>query len=429
MRMPRTSIFLKLILLVLISLLVLYISIPLVVRLTSETTRPRKLYSVYIRKIEQIATAQIGSPPDTVKARNFCEEFGWNMRYQSHDFNWASTSSVPDLEELSTDPEFKEKYPVGDHFTLMYQERPYSIVKDLKGVFIIEPINPREFFSIERALISILVLVSLIVFILYVILRWLFRPLKTLSIAVENIAEGKYDINIPVNRKDELGELAASINNMSSRIKESITAKEHLLIDVSHELRSPLTRIKLGLEVGSNKDKINEDVQEMERMITGILENYRSSSAFATPKLERVDLVKLVKEVIYDHNSDERLWFIIPEKNSVLLNLDAENIKIVVRNIIDNALKYSSDKVDINITEKKDLVELCVKDKGTGISEEDQKYIFEPFYRSDRSRSRKTGGFGLGLSITKKIMDAHNGKINIASKPGDGTTVTLVFKK
>ncbi|RPI14761.1 MAG: sensor histidine kinase [Ignavibacteriae bacterium] len=428
MRMPRISIFLKLILLILVSLMVLYISIPLVTRLASET-RPRRLYPIYIRRIEQLATAQIGSPPDTVKARDLCEELGWNMRYQSHDYNWASNQNVPALEELSADPKFKEKFPVDEHFTMMYQDRPYSIVKDSKGVFIIEPINPRDFFSIEKALISILILVSLIVFLLYLILRWLFKPLKDLSAAVESIAEGKYDVDIPVKRKDELGELASSISNMSSRIKESITAKDHLLIDVSHELRSPLTRIKLGLEVGSSKEKINEDVQEMERMITGLLENYRSSSAFATLSHEKADLVKLVKEVIQDYNFDERIWFKIPEKSSVILNVDTEKIKIVIRNIIDNALKYSADKVEVNITEKKDIVELCVKDKGTGIPLEDQKFIFEPFYRSDRSRSRKTGGFGLGLSITKKIMDAHKGKINIESKAGAGTIVTLIFRK
>lgn len=428
MRKPKISIFIRLIVLILLSLIVLYVSVPLVMRVGMEP-RPRKLYPIYIRRIEQLATQQIGSPPDTIKAKSLCDTLGWNMRYQSHDFNWASTPTVPALEELSASPDFKDKYPTEEHFSISYEDRPYSIIKDSKGVFIIEPINPRDFFSLERAIISILIVVSIIVIALYFILRYMFRPLKTLAAAVEDISEGKYDVDIPVNRRDELGELASSINTMSASIKESITAKEHLLIDVSHELRSPLTRIKLGLEVGSSSEKIEEDVREMERMITSLLENYRSSSTYATIHIEKVMLGKLVKDVLQEYNSNERLWYKIPDKGNFTLNLDAEKIKIVIRNVIDNALKYSTGKVEISINDKKDTIELSITDKGSGISAEDQKLIFEPFYRADRSRSRKTGGFGLGLSITKRIMDAHKGKINLASKPGEGTTITLVFKK
>jgi signal transduction histidine kinase len=312
---------------------------------------------------------------------------------------------------------------------MQFNDRPYSIVKDNMGVFIIEPVNPREFFSFERALFSVLIVISIIIVILYFVLRLMFKPLKTLSAAVESVAEGNYEINLPVKRKDELGELASSINYMSSRIKESIKAKEHLLLDVSHELRSPLTRIKLGLEIGSDKEKINEDVKEMERMISGLLESYRSDSEYDRLNIEKTDILNLIKNAVKEYNADERLRLELPGKESLVLNIDPEKIRTVISNLIDNALKYSNEKVDIKVADKKDSVEISLTDKGIGISEEDMKYIFEPFYRVDPSRSRKTGGFGLGLSISKKIVDAHGGKISVESKLNAGSKVFINLKK
>ncbi len=428
MKRPKLTIFLKLIIIFVISLLVLDIAVLFAWRVGSDT-KPRKLFPLYLRKIEQLTIEQIGSPPDTLKARKICEELDWNIRYQSHDIKWATSPGVPTIEDLSMSPEFKEHFPNEDQFPMQFNDRPYTIVKDNKGVFIIEPVNPREFFNFERALFSVLIVISIIIVILYFVLRLMFKPLRTLSGAVENIAEGNYEINLPVKRKDELGELASSINYMSSRIKESIKAKEHLLLDVSHELRSPLTRIKLGLEIGSDKEKINEDVKEMERMISGLLESYRSDSEYDRLNIEKTDILKLIKNAVKEYNADERLRLELPGKASLVLNVDPEKIRTVVRNLIDNALKYSNDKVDIKIADKKEIVEISLIDKGIGISEEDMKYIFEPFYRVDPSRSRKTGGFGLGLSISKKIIDAHGGKLSVESKLNEGSKVVIVLRK
>jgi signal transduction histidine kinase len=255
-------------------------------------------------------------------------------------------------------------------------------------------------------------------------LRRLFKPLKELSSAVEQIGDGNYDVKVPVSRKDELGELAESINEMTGKISSSIKAKEQLLIDVSHELRSPLTRIKLGLEVGSAKEKIEEDINEMERMVTGLLESYRSDSAFTNLKLAKVNIVELLEDTISEYDLVERLKLIKPS-NEIYVNADFEKLQIVFRNLIDNALKYSNDSVEIEAREQSGNARIIFKDRGSGISEEDLKNIFEPFYRADPSRSRRTGGFGLGLSICKKIIDAHNGEILINSRINEGTEVIL----
>jgi signal transduction histidine kinase len=137
----------------------------------------------------------------------------------------------------------------------------------------------------------------------------------------------------------------------------------------------------------------------------------------------------VIKQVIGEYNGNDRILFTAKGERRVFVDADYERIKLVLRNVIDNALKYSSGKVDIYLRENEESVLISVRDKGVGIPEKDLKYIFEPFYRSDPSRSRRTGGFGLGLSICKKVMDAHKGKIEISSTVNEGTEVVITFPK
>lgn len=420
------SIFFKLILIVIATLVVMDFSILYVLRFTSDS-KPRKIFPHYVRRLERLLVNDIGFPPDTLKAKDIASDLDMNIRFQSHDFNWATSPDVPSIEELASAEEFKDKFANKDQFGVTYNDRPYSIVKNPKGVYILQLMIPREFYNPEVIILLLVYVVSFIIILLYLVLRLLFRPLKSLSGAVQEIGKGNYDINIPVKRNDELGELAKSLNDMAAGIKRSVKSKEQLLVDVSHELRSPLTRIKLGLEVGSHNEKINEDVLEMENMITGLLENYRAESEHYKLNPETSDIIGLIKEIISVSGGKERVSF--DAAQSVSAKVDRERFKLVIRNVLDNALKYSSGKVDIGIEDSKDEVKISVKDKGVGIAEEDLKYIFEPFYRSDPSRSRKTGGFGLGLSICRKIMDAHNGKIEITSRVNEGTQVILSFPK
>ncbi|HEY3252143.1 MAG TPA: HAMP domain-containing sensor histidine kinase, partial [Ignavibacteria bacterium] len=375
--------------------------------------------------IEQYIVNDIGVPPDTVKAKQICDDLGIRMRFESRDYVWSSDEKVPSIKEFAENvPEFRDKFMFPRPFVFRYQGKTYSIIARPGGIFIIEPLNIENMFSPERAIILMLIIITLMIIALYFILRRLFRPLKELSVAVKQIGEGNYNISLPVKRKDELGELASSINDMSKKIGYSLKAKEQLLIDVSHELRTPLTRIKLGLEVLSPKERINEDVIEMEKMISSLLESYRTGSFIDSVKLVRTNISELLEDTIEGFLDNQRIKFNKPAQD-IFANADPEKLEIVFRNIIDNAMKYSNDIIEISMREQFGELLISFKDKGSGIKEEDLKYIFEPFYRADPSRSRKTGGFGLGLSISKKIMDAHNGEINIESKVNEGTTITL----
>ncbi len=425
LRLPKLSIFIKLVLTVLIFGLVLNVCVILVFRLTSDD-KPRKYLRDFMRKMEKSIVYDIGIPPDTVKAKQICEDLEIEMRFQSPAKVWTSSADVPILDELLADPDVRKRFDDDESIIVHYKGKPYSVIRYPQGVFIIKPFT-LDFFNTEKAVALLILFISVIIILLYFLLRKLFKPLKQLSSAVQQIGDGNYNIKLPVERRDELGELAESINEMSGKINNSIKAKEQLLMDVSHELRSPLTRIKLGLELDSSKEKIEEDVKEMERMVTSLLENYRTDTSFATLKLENVEVVNLMEDTISEYSDSERISF-NKSQPEVYLNADFEKLQIVFRNLIDNSLKYSTGVVEITISRKQGEVWISVKDNGTGISQEDLAYVFEPFYRADRSRSRSTGGFGLGLSICKKIIDAHKAEIKIISKVNEGTEVILKFK-
>lgn len=425
-KIPELSIFLKLILIVFIFGILLNICVLFVFRISSDT-KPRKFLKDFAHRMERSLVYEVGIPPDTVKAKQICDDLEIEMRFESDLYVWASSKDIPNLNKILSNPEDRRRFEDDQSIIVKYEGNPYSVIRFPQGVFIIKPFDPTGFFKPERAIILLILFISIIIILLYFLLRNLFSPLKELSNAVVSIGEGNYDIKIPKGRKDELGELADSISEMSGKINSSIRSKEQLLIDVSHELRSPLTRIKLGLEVGSSKEKIEEDVIEMEKMVTGLLENYRADSSFSSIKPEKADIAELLDEIIAEYADQDRLKFTKPSKE-IIANIDMDKIQVVFRNLIDNALKYSQGIISISVAELKGEVVISIKDSGMGIAVEDLKYIFEPFYRADRSRSRRTGGFGLGLSICKKIIDAHKGNILIISKVNEGTEVILKLK-
>jgi signal transduction histidine kinase len=236
---------------------------------------------------------------------------------------------------------------------------------------------------------------------------------------------------------DELGELARSFNGMSGELEEMIRAREQLLLDVSHELRSPITRIKLALEMSPESaanDSIRDDLREMEAMIAELLEKARLDSANGKLQLEDVDLSTLAAEAAADADARPPGAVLIGCRagEGPVIRADWARVRKVLANVLDNAAKYSRDRdrpVEIRIEAGTDEITVRIEDHGVGIPEAELPRIFEPFYRVDRSRSRETGGYGLGLSLCKRIMEAHGGSIAIASREGEGTEVALTFPR
>jgi len=238
---------------------------------------------------------------------------------------------------------------------------------------------------------------------------------------------------VPLKKSDELRDLAAAFNDMTDRIRDMLHTKEQLLLDVSHELRTPLTRMKVALEFledSQAKQSIQADMEEMEKMVTEILETARMQHKYENLKKQPTNLVGLLKEVLPEFENQPPGIEMVEFPSEVMAEVDSEKIKTVFENVINNAVKYSQpDSGPIRIIYKshKSYAIIRIADKGIGIPQEELPHIFEPFYRVDKSRAKDTGGYGLGLSLCKTIMEAHDGKIEVQSRPEEGTTVSLFF--
>jgi signal transduction histidine kinase len=214
-----------------------------------------------------------------------------------------------------------------------------------------------------------------------------------------------------------------------------LQAKEQLLLDVSHELRSPLTRMKLAIEFlpqSKSRESIKTDLQEMEKMISEILDTARTHHLHGKLKRQRLNLLDLLRDVIPVFENQAPGIEMGDITAAIEADIDAEQIKIVLNNVLDNAVKYSrpdSGPIRIRFERAAPFGILCIQDDGIGIPEQELPFIFEPFFRVDKSRSKASGGYGLGLSLCKTIMEAHDAKITVDSPPDGGTTVRLHFRE
>jgi len=418
----RYSIFFKLIILFVIFIVIVNLSIGFLVSRFFGKGPPGSPEH-FPNLVNKYVISSIGNPPDTNAARKFSSEFEMNIRIETSTVHWTSDESIPDIANVIRDNEFKKTENV---FMIWKKSRPYFINKIDGGYIILAPWLPRDMINETNIVIYAILIITLLAALLYFSLSWIFGPVKKLSDGVKLISEGNFNNNIEVNRKDELGNLADSINEMKDNISNMMKSKETLLIDVSHELRSPLTRIKLANEFIEDKNinaKIRDDVKEMELMISELLDTYRMEKG--NDKLYKLnfDLINLINKAIakFDLNSIH----VNSQFKEKIISGDERKMETAFHNIIDNAVKYSDGKpVDIEVFEnsqRKDLVYVSVKDKGNGIAEEELKKIFEPFYRIDKSRDKKIQGYGLGLSLVKKILDGHNAEIKVNSKPAEGT--------
>ncbi len=373
----------------------------------------------YPALLNKYVIQDVGIPPDTAKARELSRELNLNIRYELNNFHWSTDESMAGADEI-----LKQKNSDTSKSFRRYKSRLYSVTKVENGYITISPWLPRDFANTPKAIIAVICFFTIVIFFLYFALRWLLSPVKTLSKGVEEISKGKLDYRIDLKSKDEFGKLAGLINNMTDNIQSSMKAKETLLVDVSHELRTPLTRMKLSSEFIDNekiKNRIKDDVNEMEHMVGDLLDNYKKENALSKPEISEFDLNELIENTA-EKFTTERIYF--ESKNKLLVKADEKKIEIVIKNLIDNALKYSKDSIKIRAEQNPDNASgfiLIVKDNGAGIPAEEVKYIFEPFYRVDKSRNKAIIGYGLGLNIVKKIIEAHNGTIEVKSEKDKGT--------
>ncbi len=369
----------------------------------------------------------IGSPPDTLKARRYAEKLLVGIRYQNAGYDWATSHDVPPVDQVQANNEMR------GHQKLMsrWQQNYLFTNEDGSRLLIHWQIKPvRDMRS--QLLLGLLAILTFIFLLTHILIRKSLLPVRWIQRGVDQLGEGNLNVKVPIRGHDELAQLSDAFNNMVTRIREMIQSRDQLLLDVSHELRSPITRMRIALEFlpdSEKKKSILSDLMHIETMITEILETERLKDGKHRLKLARVNLTAFIHEMLPEFQSQKSVQVNLPRDLGVMI--DRERIRIVFRNCFDNAVKYSKDSskpIIVSAKEADAWVHIIIRDFGTGIPEEALPFIFEPFYRADRSRSQQKG-YGLGLSICQKIMEAHDGKITIQNHEQGGVEADLIFPK
>jgi signal transduction histidine kinase len=270
-------------------------------------------------------------------------------------------------------------------------------------------------------LLPIILSIGLVwLFIAYVCVSWLFRPIRSIREGAALIGKGKLEHRISGHRKDQLGDLADDINKLAGDVRAMLDAKRQLLLGISHELRSPLSRLRLALEFiddSDQKEDVRAEISEMEQIIATLLEAERLNSRHA--KLNRTSVLvnDLIEQLIENFFARDlnRIEISLEDKN-IEANVDDVRLILILKNLLSNALRYSSTddgRVRVNARlDGSDLV-VTVEDDGPGISPEQAENLGEPFFRGDPSRTRETGGTGLGLYLAKLAAEAHGGTLSV----------------
>ena len=256
------------------------------------------------------------------------------------------------------------------------------------------------------------------------------RPLRWLKEGVDKVSEGDLSTRVPVVRMDEIGQVGRAFNHMTSRVEQMLNDHDRLMADVSHELRSPLARMKLALEMmpeGDKRDQIAADIREMEALTSALLERERIKNRASHPQHDEFDLVALLRAVVATFNDKEPGVILSAAPDTLLARADQALIKVLLQNLVDNAVKFSlqdSAAVEVSVSTDDDSVAITVEDDGPGIPIEQADKVLEPFVKLDPSRGHRNG-YGLGLNLCQRIVQAHAGKISIEQRQPRGTRISV----
>lgn len=297
--------------------------------------------------------------------------------------------------------------------------------------------NDIRFLSIINNFMKIISILAIgsIIFISILLSKSISNPIEKVSQVAKVIGNGKYKDKIKDKSSiKEVDELILSINKLSTKLSEQEELRKRLTTDIAHELRTPITSVQGHLDAiidgiwEASTERLISIREEVTRL-SEIIGRLRYLAKFDSDNKElnktKVNLNELIQNIVYNYESEAL------EKN-IKINYNCDNITIyvdknqfsqVIINLLTNAIKYTNNNGFINITSYYDnqWVNISIKDNGIGIPKGDLQYIFERFYRVDKSRSKNTGGIGIGLSIVKSIIDAHNGEIFVESKLNEGT--------
>ena len=400
----------------------------------------RELVSGHLSLHVQYVRNDIGNPPSIENAIAITEKVPVDIRMMGPSLDWASDPAFPRLAELSfgssdifsneaeawlanlDDVEFAS---LGAHGFLKIDQGDYAIV--VSSPKIADGAADRQLIPIIMGFGLCLVLLA------YLAVRWLFKPIRAIRHGAAEIGRGNFQHRITDVRQDQLGDLADDINKMAHDVQRMLDAKRQLLFGISHELRSPLSRMKLGLELAENHDdaaSLGQDVAEMEKIISTLLEAERLNTRHAGINIARASAAQIVEDLIgnFFPRDRDRIEVDVPE--GVFMNVDEARVTLMLKNLVSNGLRYTSradGPIRIEIAALEDAWVIRVRDSGPGIPADQAEFVGEAFYRGDPSRTRNTGGSGLGLYLARLVAEAHGGSLGLDLSYTDGACFVVML--
>ena len=387
-------------------------------------------------------TAEIGSPPSIERAQAIARRLPVTLRIDGPVVHWASHPDQPRPDWMS------DKFQREDHWNghgSDDQGRRLLQRITADGHSIEFGLNALSWDKRPRIAWGTLTVLLLLTALAYVYVRHLLRPLDDIRLGAQRFGEGNFAQAIPVrhaHRPDELGQLAATINTMGDDIHQMLEAKRALLLAMSHELRSPLTRARLNTEllpespdVQTQRLALMRDLGEMAGLITDLLESERLAGRHAALHREPTDLPALARDVIGELGARHagaaaiRLRVEAAETGFAALSLDRSRLRLLLRNLLDNSLRHSDPTApppELHLRRVEGAIEIEVRDHGPGVPPEHLPHLAQAFYRPDTARQRTTGGVGLGLYLCRLVAQAHGGTLQMRNAaPGLSVTVRL----
>ena len=382
----------------------------------------------------------IGNPPNIASAIAITRKVPVDIRIVGPDLDWASSPGFPAMSELRfggsdvfqattahwlqglEGVEFAEHR---GHSFLKFDEGPYTVI--VASPRIADPVLERRLTPVIAGFVLVLVVLT------YLAVRWLFRPIEAIRQGARRIGRGDFGHRIGTTRNDQLGDLAADINGMADDVQRMLDAKRQLLLGISHELRSPLSRIRLALELADDSAHVRglrADVSEMEKIITTLLEAERLNTRHAALTISSVPAREIVDRVIDDYFAADRDRIRVRGPADLRVQVDEARLTLIVKNLVANALRYTpadGGTVDVEVASEGDRWRLGVSDQGPGIPADQVQHVGEPFYRGDPSRTRGTGGSGLGLYLARLAAQAHGGTLELDREPVRGARFVVTL--
>lgn len=388
----------------------------------------------YIDRLAADVVVPVEGPPSVERAQALVQRLPLTVRIEGPTVNWLShpDQAGPDwagkrrARERGWD---QEQWGGDKDWERMLQRRTAD------GHVITFGLNEAAFERRQRHFGVALVALLLITLSAYLYVRRLLRPLDDIRAGAQRFGAGEFGQPIPVRhpgRPDELGQLAVTVNTMGHDIHEMLEAKRALLLAISHELRSPITRARLHAELlpeqgeaAAQRQALLGDLQEMANLVSDLLESERLSGNHAVLHREQVDLPALAREVLQELTARHaRAVDIVlhAEGDLAAVHADRARLRLLLRNLLDNALRHGGgapQPPELRLARSASAVLIEVRDHGPGVPDAQLAQLAQAFYRPDSARTRAAGGVGLGLYLCRLVTQAHGGRLVLSNaRPG-----------